>query len=132
MTRSIDADELKKHKFTTQIRNGLEIEDIEVVPVASIDNAPTIPLPDFKEGYKQAIHDGKTNFSRQQGEWIKDIQGDIICKNCGFECLYNEEGMYSLGRYCHHCGADMRSGQNNKCNVSYLHQDSITKTDTKI
>lgn len=31
-----------------------------------IDNAPTIPLPDFKEGYKQAIIDGKTNFSRPQ------------------------------------------------------------------
>ena len=35
-----------------------------------IDNAPTVPLPDFKEGYKQAIIDGKTNFSRPQGEWI--------------------------------------------------------------
>ena len=35
-----------------------------------INNAPTVPLPDFKEGYKQAILDGKTNFSRPQGEWI--------------------------------------------------------------
>lgn len=39
-----------------------------------IDDAPTVPLPDFKEGYKQAIKDGKTNFSRQQGE----------CENCDF------------------------------------------------
>ena len=35
-----------------------------------IDNAPTVPLPDFKEGYKQAIIDGKTNFSRPQGEYV--------------------------------------------------------------
>lgn len=27
--------------------------------IKEIDNAPTIPLPDFKEGYKQAIIDGK-------------------------------------------------------------------------
>ena len=36
-----------------------------------IDNAPTIPLPDFKEGYKQAIIDGKTNFS-------KPLRADLI------------------------------------------------------
>ena len=35
--------------------------------LALIDNAPTVPLPDFKDGYKQAIIDGKTNFSRQKG-----------------------------------------------------------------
>ena len=28
-----------------------------------INNAPSVPLPDFKEGYKQAIIDGKTNFA---------------------------------------------------------------------
>lgn len=39
-----------------------------------IDDAPIVPLPDFKEGYKQAIRDGKTNFSRPQGE----------CENCDF------------------------------------------------
>ena len=35
------ADALKEHKFTTQAANGVEIYDIEVVLVASIDNAPT-------------------------------------------------------------------------------------------
>lgn len=62
------------------------------------------------------------------------------------ECSYNETGCSDCeikdkirkalheipDNYCPNCGADMRSGQNNKCNVSYLHQDSITKTDTKI
>ena len=33
---------LKKHKFTTQVCNGLEIEDDDVVGVAIIDNAPTV------------------------------------------------------------------------------------------
>ena len=33
-----------------------------------IDNAPTVPLPDFKEGYKQAIIDGKTNYSDRYEE----------------------------------------------------------------
>jgi len=43
---------------------------------AIIDNAPTVPLPDFKAGYKQAIIDGKTQYQRQQGEWIR--KEDVI------------------------------------------------------
>lgn len=46
MTRLIDADALKKDKFTTKIANGVELEDIEVVPVPSIDNAPTVEVPE--------------------------------------------------------------------------------------
>lgn len=42
--------------------------------IEAINNAPTVPLPDFKEGYKQAIIDGKTNFSRPQGD----------CEKCDF------------------------------------------------
>jgi hypothetical protein len=38
----IDANALKKHKFTTQIANGVKIEDIDVVPVAAIDNAQAV------------------------------------------------------------------------------------------
>ena len=34
-----------------------------------IDNASSVPLPDFKAGYKQAIIDGKANYSRPKGEW---------------------------------------------------------------
>ena len=33
---------LKKHKFTTPVCNGLELEDVDVVGVATIDNAPTV------------------------------------------------------------------------------------------
>ena len=56
MTRLIDADDF----FRT-------FPELAIEPYI---NAPTIPLPDFKEGYKQAILDGKTNFSRPQGKWI--------------------------------------------------------------
>ena len=37
----------------------------EKVIVEEIFNAPTVPLPDFKEGYKQAILDGKLNYGGQ-------------------------------------------------------------------
>lgn len=33
---------LKKHKFTTQVCNGVEIESVDVVAVATIDNAPQV------------------------------------------------------------------------------------------
>lgn len=48
----------------------------EVVALGIVDNALAVPLPDFKEGYKQAILDGKTNFSRPQDEWVR--KEDII------------------------------------------------------
>ena len=76
-----------------------------------IDNAPTVPLPDFKEGYKQAIIDGKTNFSRPQGEWEFSINhttskypwGMYKCSNCN-----NWNG--SKVRFCPHCRAEMKGG----------------------
>ena len=71
-----------------------------------IDNAPTVPLPNFKDGYKQAILDGKTNFSRPQGEWI--LCEDTYfskCSICG-DIWLNEE----CGNYCSNCGASMRKG----------------------
>lgn len=40
--RPIDADELKEHKFTTTVANGVELEGVDVVGVAVIDNTPTI------------------------------------------------------------------------------------------
>ena len=65
-------------------------------------------LPDEYEALDLAI---KALEERPQGEWIKDKQGNTICSNCGFECLYSEDGfLYSLGNYCHHCGAKMQKG----------------------
>lgn len=81
-----------------------------------INNAPTIPLPDFKEGYKQAILDGKTNYSRPQGEWketkyetaIGIIYRQTQCSNCGWE---HEPPMW--WNFCPNCGAEMRKEAEN-------------------
>ena len=81
-----------------------------------IDNAPTVPLPDFKAGYKQAIIDGKTNFSRPTGEWIlqkyeRFNSGNELYKYYCNKCGHKEEHAYSdskLPNFCEDCGADMR------------------------
>ena len=82
--------------------------------VMAIDNAPTVPLPDFKEGYKQAIIDGKTNFSRPQGEWINhrnDYGHNIAdCSLCGKAMQWHDEDEDGIPRYCWYCGAEMQKG----------------------
>ena len=68
-----DLDALKedlRRFFPDEVLEGIEPKTIFNQIMHDIDNAPTIPLPDFKEGYKQAILDGKTNFTRPQDEWI--------------------------------------------------------------
>lgn len=60
--RLIDADELKKCAIPCEIHNGA-LTDL-CVPLYQIDNAPTVPLPDFKDGYKQAILDGKAQYQK--------------------------------------------------------------------
>ena len=63
--RLIDANALK-YKNLAEVNGKLTY----VLTAEEIDNAPTVPLPNFKEGYKQAIIDGKTNYSRPHDEWI--------------------------------------------------------------
>lgn len=69
-----------------------------------IDNAPTVP--DFKEGYKQAIIDGKTNFSRIKGKWGKWAISEIQCPNC---LEYFQTDCYSMGelKKCPCCEAKL-------------------------
>ena len=84
----------------------------------AIDNAPTVPLPDFKEGYKQAILDGKTNYSRPQGEWIVTAEDNdgvhrICCPFCSYEKGSNNTDpiivtFNDFPKFCENCGADMR------------------------
>ena len=57
----------------------------------------------YKEGYKQAILDGKTNFSRPQGEWIKTQEDRWTYPICS-ECGYKEN---VVTNYCANCGAKM-------------------------
>ncbi len=86
-----------------------------------IDLAPTVPLSDFKEGYKQAIIDGKTNFSRPQGEWVgRTVQKrfeygyltthKIVCSVCGGSGE-DDEDIPQCWKFCPNCGAAM-TGEN--------------------
>lgn len=67
----------------------------------------------FKEGYKQAIIDGKTNFSRPKGKWVKIVDGtgfvSHVCSECGAEIELED---CSDDKFCFNCGADMRGNEN--------------------
>jgi hypothetical protein len=105
----IDADELK-----TEINKIID-EEIEIDEKWSnglkysfkiIDNTPTVPLSDFKEGYKQAIIDGKTNFSRPHGKWIYECLDYSKCSNCNYANHYGDLP------FCPNCGASMEEAEN--------------------
>lgn len=110
ISRSALKEEFAKHED----RKGYLIGDWEDF----IDNAPPVPLPEFKEGYKQAIIDGKTNFYRSQGEWINEHWIDIgyktaVCSCCGerSRLIAHDTGFgneYEGYPFCPWCGADMR------------------------
>lgn len=80
-------------------------EELANAILNAIDNAPTVPLPDFKEGYKQAIIDGKTNFLRPQGEWI--IHNDWH-ENCRYGCNQCGNLTNIPGNFCPNCGVKMK------------------------
>lgn len=65
MSDLISRSEAKKLGATCLAKRN---ENGQLEAIISLDDVPTVPLPDFKEGYKQAIRDGKTNFSRPKGE----------------------------------------------------------------
>ena len=76
-----------------------------------IDNAPSIPLPDFKAGYKQAILDGKTNFTRPQGEWINPSENpEFSNREFFYDCSICGNTQMDETNFCPNCGADMREG----------------------
>lgn len=111
MTRLIDAESLWKAisnvGFPALNRNGYI--DRQCV-YELIKKAPTVPLPDFKEGYKQAIIDGKTNFSRPKGKWIKTNDYVTCAYGCidYVKCSCCKNDSLEEGDYCPNCGADMR------------------------
>lgn len=108
--RLIDADVLKNElsdkdyiTYTHEYGDAIPVDWI----MSAIDNAPTVPLPDFKEGYKQAIIDGKTNFSRPSG-WIlvserlpEDMQKVLVWfeyyRYGDYNCMYQT---YGFGYVC--------------------------------
>lgn len=103
----ISREDLKKYKFTTQVCNGVEIESVEVVGVATIDNAPPIEDTPVYRLWKQAYERGKAE--RPQGEWIivKDERyGDNV------KCPFCEKELAGTDlNFCCKCGASMRGGE---------------------
>lgn len=106
-----DKFDLIASKSATSYSQSISITHIKRI----IDNAPTVPLPDFKEGYKQAILDGQTNFKRQRDEWKfkpfdeeTGISNSCWCPFCGMvkSQVYNN--------FCGNCGADLRGDGNDK------------------
>ena len=97
--RLIDANALKKaidhFQYTDdfcikhQIDNSISLYMLKKI----IDNAPTVPLPDFKDGYKQAIIDGIENKIKE----IMDIKSPSKCFLC------NHLGDRD---YCSNCHSD--------------------------
>lgn len=100
MTRLIDAEKLKDDIEKNE-KDIMGIEDV----IDFIDNSPTVPQPDFKEGYKQAILDGKTNFSRPQGKWI-ECDGFCECSECQHR-EDNDRFIWNDMNFCSTCGAEM-------------------------
>lgn len=84
--RPIDADNLSSRKLAAENVSYACVEGwygngwndaIDTI----MENEPSVPLPDFKEGYKQAIIDGKTNFSRgwiPVSEALPEINASVI------------------------------------------------------
>ena len=95
-------------KALLELFNAVYIVTVDDV-LKHIDNASTVSLPDFKKGYKQAIIDGKTNYSNETSKWIKmsDRYGVYFaCEKCG----YDRER--AITNFCPNCGADMRGNTN--------------------
>lgn len=105
--RPVDADALKEEVNKKKVVGRFNV-------LSLIDAAQTIPLPDFKEGYCQAILDGKTNYSRPRGKWT-DLSTDgrhtgwIACSVCGQEPP-SESNLRT--DFCPNCGADLREDDN--------------------
>ncbi len=136
--RAVDADELRKHAFTINQGNGVELEPIDVVPLAVIDNAQTVEPEKVlvanvtfdKDQLEQIIRDrviepiknGELVLQtdeRPRGKWIhrriitKDRSFDVVvCSNCQTEFSWDAETGVSMDNYmtCPNCTADMQEG----------------------
>ena len=127
---------LKEHKFTTQVCNGVEIEDVDVVAVATIDNAQTVEPYQGEEcvnikmsdeeikQFKQVLQEHTPLYTitsdtfvegasaeRPHGEWIIDGH-HYKCSRCGktLAIMFSETDDGDLIG-CPFCLADMRGGR---------------------
>lgn len=107
--RLIDADKLEYFRCAdNKCDSAYDVKcqtcEYAVIYKHNIDNAPTEPQPDFKDGYRQAIRDGKTNFSRPKGEWkvigrnVPNNIWHVFCPKCNCD-MFTE-----FTSYCPNCG----------------------------
>ena len=112
--RLIDANALRDHAFEVCQGNGVERETLMVVPLAEINNAPTVGYT-FEEAFQKTVCEQKLYCpNRPQGEWIKDGH-HIRCNKCNeYICDTDREGNKIPDNFCPNCGADMRGDNNGK------------------
>ena len=110
-----ELDEKYNEKSMLEIKeNGKQAleQSIEALNDALCELRMMPAINDFKEGYKQAIIDGKTNFSSMQGKWGKWIISEIRCPNC---LGYFDTDCYSMGelKRCPVCDAKLIGEEEN-------------------
>ena len=129
----ISRSSLKEKAFITQQCNGCEIENIAVVSVGAIDNAPTVELTEeqaidkLRETGWLIRHD-KEMTERPHGKWIYKQIHDYDyweCSNCGELCT---EGTPKTMNFCPNCGADCRGWKVTRIGNS---ADMRSENDTK-
>lgn len=64
----------------------------------------------FKEGYKQAIIDGKTQYQRPQGEWHHSGECSVCHKRSYRTTPLGDIIGLDLTDFCKNCGAKMKGG----------------------
>lgn len=69
-----------KGKFWAQQTNGVEIEDVEVVPVGYIKALPSATVPPDEEAYERGYDDG-IKVARKEEETNKTISSDLISRS---------------------------------------------------
>ena len=114
-----DLDALKDYAFEIYHGNGVELETLMVVPLAEIDNAPTVEVTKaqsycmgFADGLAAQNYEKPPMFERQQGEWLSNNTDNSFI-NRGRHCSLCNYTVEFSTNYCPNCGAEMR-GDNNK------------------
>ena len=93
-----------------------------------IDNAPTV------EPKKEIVPVCKVTFDKEQLQEIVDKKvAELVadCENCPFK-KFSEDVADKLAKVMIDNGITDFDEFAKRCGVSYLHQDSITKSDTKL
>lgn len=111
--------------FTIEALEGIEPKTLFAQIMHDIDNAPTVDLWEMRqEATENALKKAEVLYKRPQGE-VTD------CENCQFK-KFSEDLADKLAKVMVDNGITDFDEFAKACGVSFLHQDSITKSDTQI